>query len=112
MTGRAPKKRKGAPRGSFHCRPGAKSKTSKRHRPNYLFNLSDIHHDDSVPGTAIQKTPVRTLAHTLLAPDAENGVHVDAAERRIILIRHPEHAVFHRAVLQAGRRRRPAWSTA
>src|SRR6266849_6336191 len=54
----------------------------------------------------IQEGAVRTFTEALLAPDALDGVNLDASERRIILVRHPEHAVFHRAVLHASRRSR------
>src|SRR4029077_18713314 len=59
-----------------------------------------------VPRASIQETSVRPLAHAFLAPDAEDRVHLDAAKRQMILIRHPKHAVFHRAIFHACRRTR------
>src|SRR5882724_3194328 len=69
-----------------------------RHGPNYFFHLANIHHDDGVPRASIQETSVRPLAHAFLPPDAEDWVHLDAAKRQMILIRHPKHAIFHRAI--------------
>src|SRR6267378_1898475 len=64
---------------------------SVRHRSDDFLHFRDVHHHDSVPRAAIEEASIRSLAHALLASDAKNGVHVDASERRIILIRHPEH---------------------
>src|SRR5579862_9735594 len=75
-----------------------------RHRPDFLLDFSGIDHRDSVPRATVEEAAIRPLAQALLAPDAQNWIHLDSAERRMILIRHPEHAVFHRAVLHACRR--------
>src|SRR5262249_18896729 len=77
---------------------------SKGHRPNGLFHFCRIHHDDGVPRTAIQEAAVRSFADTLLATDTQNRIHLDAAERRMVFVWNPEHAVFHRAVFDARRR--------
>src|SRR5713101_1844004 len=66
----------------------------KRHGPDYLLYFPNVHHDDGVPRAAVQEAAVRTFADTLLAPDAQDRVHLDAPERRMILIRHPEHTIF------------------
>src|SRR5882762_4944461 len=81
---------------------------SIRHWADFFFNFGDIDHDDGVPRAAIQEAAVRTLAEALLAPNALDGINLDAPERRIVLVRHPEHAIFHRTVLHAGRRPRAA----
>src|SRR6202158_1802754 len=81
---------------------------SIRHCPDGLFDFRDIHHHDGVPRAAIQEASVRPLAEALLASDAQNRIHLDAPKRKIILVRHPEHAVFHRAILHASRRARAA----
>ena len=78
--------------------------SSVRHRADFFFDFNGIHHHDGVPGTAVQETAVRTLAEALLAANAQDRVNLDAPERRIVLVRDPEHAVFHRAVLHASRR--------
>src|SRR5712691_7131454 len=79
---------------------------SVRHRADFLFDLGDIDHDDGIPRAAIQEAPVRAFAEALLAAYALDGIDLDAPERRIVLVRHPEHAVFHRAVFHASRRSR------
>src|SRR6266850_995139 len=79
---------------------------SVRHRADFFFNFDRVHHDDGVPRTAIEKAAVRALAQTFLAADAKNRDNLDAAKRRTVLVRHPEHAVLDRAVLDAGRRSR------
>src|SRR5262249_32809664 len=81
-----------------------RSPFSKGHRPNDFFHFCRIHHDDGVPRTAIQEAAVRSFADTLLATDTQNRIHLDTAEGRMVFIRNPEHAVFHRAVFDARRR--------
>src|SRR6266436_4844435 len=88
-------------RSTSHC-------LSIRHRPNNLFDFGNIHHYYGVPRAPVQEGSLRSLAEALLAPDAENGIYLNPAERWIVLVRHPEHAVLHRAVLHAGRRSRAA----
>src|SRR6266849_6984982 len=78
--------------------------SSVRHRSDFLFDFRDIHHDDGIPRAAIQEAAVRTFTEALFAPDALEGVNLDAPERRIVLVRHPEHAIFHRTIFNAGRR--------
>src|SRR5216684_716677 len=75
---------------------------SVRHRADFFFHFGDIHHDDGVPGAAIEEAAVGAFAEALLAADALERVNLDAAERRIVFVGHPEHAIFHRAVLHAG----------
>src|SRR5712691_2413301 len=92
----------------FSCisRFNPRRENSVRHRSDFFFDLGNIDHDDGVPWAAIQEAAVRTLAKALLAPDALDGINLDAAKRRIVLVRHPEHAIFHRTVLHAGGRSR------
>src|ERR1022692_989036 len=68
------------------------------------FHFLDGYHFDGVPRAAVQEGAVWPLAGTLLAADAEHGVHLDAAERHVILVGHPIHAIGHRAIRHAGRR--------
>src|SRR2546430_6328098 len=84
------------------------ARNSIRHGADFLFHFGGIHHHDGVPWAAVQEAAVGALAEALLAADAQNGINLDAPERRIVLIRHPEHAVFHRAVLHASGRSRAA----
>src|SRR2546428_13927678 len=72
------------------------------HRADFFFDFGGVHHDDGVPRAAIQEAAVRPLAEALFAADTENRINLDAPERRIVLIRDPEHAVFHRAIFHAG----------
>src|SRR5260370_1458566 len=81
---------------------------SIRHRSNHFFHFRDVHHHDGVPRTAVQEASVRALAEALLASETQDGIHVDAPKRIMILVRHPEHAVFHRAIFHARRRPRAA----
>src|SRR6267143_2936548 len=60
--------------------PGRES--SVRHRSDFFFDLGNIDHNDGVPRAAIQEAAVRALAEALLAPDALEGVDLDAPERR------------------------------
>jgi len=68
------------------------------------FDVGGFHHDDCIPGTAVEKRTVGSLAGALLAPDAEQRIHLDAAEGRMILVGNPEHAVFDGAVFDTGGR--------
>jgi len=79
----------------------ADSRQLNRHRPDFLFHLSCIHHRDGVPRAAIEEAAVRTLAQALLAADTKNGVDCDAAEWRMVLVGHPKHAVFDRTIFDA-----------
>jgi hypothetical protein len=81
---------------------------SVRHRSDNSFHVRNVHHHDGIPGTAIQETPVWPLAHAFFAPYAENRIYLDAAKGRMILIRHPKHAIFHRAIFHACGRTRAA----
>src|SRR5258708_20895221 len=76
-------------------------RSSIRHRADFFFHFGDIDHDDGVPRAAIEEAAVGAFAEALLAADALDGVNLDAPERRIVLVRHPEHAIFHRTVLHA-----------
>src|SRR5258708_19426651 len=78
--------------------------SSVRHRADFFFHFGDIHHHDGVPRAAIEEAAVGAFAEALLAADALDRVNLDAPERRIVLIRHPEHAIFHGTVFHAGRR--------
>jgi hypothetical protein len=82
-----------------------------RHRSHFFFHLSRLHHRDGVPGAAVEEAAVGTFAKALLAADAENGIDRDTAERRAVLVGHPEHAVFHRTIFHARRRAGAAGAT-
>src|SRR5436190_23140665 len=68
------------------------------------FHFFDGHHFDSVPRAAVEEGAIGTLADALLAADAEHWVDFDMAERRMVLIRHPVHAVGDGAIGYAGGR--------
>src|SRR6266566_377985 len=74
------------------------------HGAAFFFPRGRIHHDDGVPGAAIEEATVRALAKALLAPDAEKRVDLNASEGRVILVRNPKHAIFDGAVFDAGGR--------
>src|SRR5262249_4081586 len=73
-----------------------------RHCANGFFHYSRIHHHDRVPWTAIQKTAVWAFADALLATDTQNRIHLNAAKREMILVRHPEHTILNRTVFNTG----------
>jgi hypothetical protein len=75
-----------------------------RHGADFFFDFDGVHHDDGVPRAAIEEAAVGALAKALFAADAEDGINLDAAEGRIVLVGNPEHAVFDRAVFDAGGR--------
>src|SRR5215208_585136 len=52
------------------------------------------HHLDRVPRTAIEERAVRSFAGALLTTDAEIWIDFDSSERRMVLIRDPEHTGF------------------
>ena len=78
--------------------------TSDRHCADFFFYFHRVNHGDGVPRAAIEEAAVGAFAQALLAADAENGIDRDAAERRIVFVRHPEHAVFYRTIFHAGGR--------
>jgi hypothetical protein len=92
---------------SFKCfsfwRQKERRNCSVRHRADFFFDFGDIHHDDGVPWAAVQEAPIWAFTEALFAADALDGVYLDAPERRIVFIRHPEHAILDRAVLHTGR---------
>ena len=61
------------------------------------------HHLDGVPGTAVQKRAIRSFADAFLATNAKIRIDLDASEWGMIFVRHPEHAGFDRAILDASR---------
>ena len=65
------------------------------------FPIFRGHHFDGVPGTAIEECAVWSLADAFLTADAKVRIYFDAAEWRVILVGHPEHAGFNGAVLDA-----------
>lgn len=70
----------------------------------HRFPVVCWHHLDRVPGTAVEKSSVRSLAGALLTTNAEIGIDLNPAKRRMILVRHPEHAGFDGTVFDARRR--------
>src|ERR1035441_3641286 len=68
------------------------------------LHLFYSYHFYGVPWAAVQESAVGTLASALLAADAEDRIDLDTAERPMILIGHPVHAIRHRAIGHAGRR--------
>jgi len=72
------------------------------HGPDFFFHYRNIHHDDRVPRASVEEGALWTLTEALLTSDALQGVYLDAAERWMIVIRYPKHAIFHRAILDAG----------
>lgn len=83
---------------------GIQERQSNCHHPDFLLDLGCIHHRDCIPGTAVQETAIWTFADALFASDAEDRVHLNPPERRIVFIRHPKHAVFYWAIFHAGGR--------
>src|SRR5436305_6425938 len=80
------------------------SSCSVRHLADDGFNFRRVHHLDGVPWAAIKEAAVRAFANALFAADAKDGIDLNSSERRIGFVRNPEHAVFHRAILNAGGR--------
>lgn len=74
----------------------------------HRFPVVGRHHFNRIPGTAVEKSAIRSFANALLAADAEIGIDLDPAKRRVIFVGDPEHAGFNRAILDAGRRARAA----
>jgi len=73
------------------------------HRPDFFFHFRNVHHDNRVPRASVEEGSLWTLTEALLTSDAEERVYLDAAVRWMIVIRDPKHAIFHRAILYAGR---------
>lgn len=71
--------------------------------PVYCFPVVGRHHLDRIPGTAIEKRAIGTLADALLATNAKVRINFDAAERWMIFVGNPEHAGFDGTILDAGR---------
>src|SRR6266436_8994518 len=74
------------------------------HGPDFFFHYRNVHHDYRVPGASVEEGALWTFTEALLASDALQGVYLDAAEGWMIVIRYPKHAIFHRAILDAGGR--------
>ncbi len=68
-----------------------------------LFNFFGRNHIDRVPWTAVQECSIRSLGCAELAADAKLRVDGDAAERRMLLVRHPVHTFADWAVTYAHR---------
>ena len=74
------------------------------HYADFFFHFDGIHHNNCIPGTAVEERSVGAFAGALFAADAEDGVDLDSPEGRVIFVRDPEHAVLDRAILHAGGR--------
>jgi len=72
------------------------------------FKLRNRHHIDSVPRAALEKGAVGAFAGAQFAADAQQRIDDNPAKRRVVRVRAPEHAIFHRAILDARRRTRAA----
>src|ERR1039457_396617 len=94
------------PAGGAHRAISAENDGRKlnRHYTDFFLDFGGLDHDDRIPWAAVKEATIGALADAFLAADAENGVHLNAAEGRMIFIRHPEHAVFNRAIFHAGGR--------
>jgi hypothetical protein len=77
---------------------------SNRHHADFLFYFDSIDHHDRIPGAAVEEATVRPFAEALLAADAKYGIDLNSAERRVVFVRNPEHAIFYRTILHASRR--------
>ena len=85
-------------------KPRADSENLDRHRANFFFHFRGVHHRDRVPWTSVEEAAIGTLAEAFLAANAEDRIDSDAPEWRMIVVGNPEHAVFHRAIFNAGGR--------
>src|ERR1039458_957811 len=79
-------------------------KSDRHFEADANFHLFYSYHFYGVPGAAVQKSAVGTLAGALLAADAEDRIDLDTAERPMIFIGQPVHAIGHRAIGHAGGR--------
>ncbi len=76
----------------------------ERHYADFGFDFRSVDHYDGIPGAAVQEASIGAFAEAFFAADAKNRVDLNSSEWRMVLVRHPEHAIFHRTVLDAGRR--------
>jgi len=83
----------------------------KRHHADFFFDLRRFHHRNRIPGTAVQETSIWAFAYAFLAANAENGIHLNAAEWGMVFVRHPEHAGFDGAILHTSGRAGAASAT-
>jgi len=79
-------------------------KESNRHYTDFLFYFDGIDHHNRIPGTAVEEASVRPFAEAFLAANTENGVDLNSAERWMIFVRNPEHAILYRTIFHASRR--------
>ena len=75
------------------------------------FPIFRRHHLNGVPGAAVEKRTIWTFAYALLASNTKVGINFDATKRRVILVRHPEHARFDGAIFNASGGTRAASAT-
>src|SRR6266481_166211 len=64
------------------------------HGADFFFHFRNIHHDYRVPRASVEEGALWTLTEALLASDALQGVYLDAAERWMVVIWYPKHAIF------------------
>src|SRR5215470_11347918 len=86
------------------ARAARRDELSVGHGADFFFHFGSVHHDDGVPGAAVQEAAVRALAETLLATDAKDRINLNAAEGRVVFVGNPEHAIFDGAVFDASGR--------
>jgi hypothetical protein len=69
----------------------------------HSFPVIRGYHLDGIPRASIEKGAIRPFADALLTANAEIRVNFDAAKRRMVFIRYPEHACFDGTVFDASR---------
>ena len=65
-----------------------------------IFERAQVNHVNGIPGTAIQIGSLGTFADAQFATDAEQWVDLDPAKGRQVI--NPDHAIFDRAIVDAG----------
>ena len=65
------------------------------------FPIVGWNHVNRIPGATVQESSIGSLARTLLTSNTEIGIDFDTAERRVILVRDPEHTGFDGTVFDA-----------
>jgi len=78
------------------------SQPLNRHDADFFFDVGGFDHDDGVPGAAVEEAAFGAFADAFLAADAEDGIDLDAAERWMVFVGDPKHAVFNGAIFHAG----------
>src|SRR5262245_729382 len=83
---------------------GRNGRSDRHFHADLELYFLDRYHVDGVPGATVEEGAVWTFGCALLTADAQERIDFNVAERRMVFVRDPIHALSHRTIGNARRR--------